>query len=196
MSTCYLSKVFIGKDVENRLLQACQRGDISTVNKALRLHVSPNVKDEFGVSAISKACAGGHTEVVRMLLEAGADPNVKQSGNVTPIHVAAKGKHNEIIKHLILNKASLEPCTSSGLKPLDFIPHESELWFIFTDALKGEMPELEEILDVPDIPEYSLPDGAAPKKGKKKGKKGGKKGKKGGKKKGGKKKGGKKKKKK
>lgn len=108
------------------------------------------------------------------------------------------GKHTEIVKHLILNGATLDARTSAGLTPIDFLQHESELWNLFSDALRGEMPELDEIPDVPEIPDYALPEGAEAKKGKKKGKKGKKGGKKGkgGKKKGGKKKGGKKKKKK
>lgn len=106
------------------------------------------------------------------------------------------GKHTEVAKHLIINGATLDARTSTGLTPMDFLKHESELWNIINDALRGYLPEIEEIPDVPEIPDYALPEGAAPKKGKKKGKKGKKGSKKGGKKKGGKKKGGKKKKKK
>ena len=104
------------------------------------------------------------------------------------------GKHVEVAKHLILNGAKLDAKTSVGLAPMDFVSDTSEIWTLISDALKGDMPELEDIPDVPEIPDYALPEGAEGKK-KKKGKKG-KKGKKSGKKKGGKKKSGKKKKKK
>ena len=58
MALVFINKTFIGKDIENKFLQACEKGDISSVNKILRLKVSPNTKDDLGRSALSKASAG------------------------------------------------------------------------------------------------------------------------------------------
>ena len=58
MAVIQMSKTYLGEEIKSRFCQACGKGDISTVNKILRLKVSPNTNDEFGVSAISKACAG------------------------------------------------------------------------------------------------------------------------------------------
>lgn len=58
MALLYINKTFIGKDIENKFLQACEQGDISSVNKLMRLHLSPNLKDDLGRSALSKACIG------------------------------------------------------------------------------------------------------------------------------------------
>ena len=58
MAIIQMSKNYLGDEIKYRFCDACQIGDISTVNKILRFKVSANVKDEFGVSAIAKACAG------------------------------------------------------------------------------------------------------------------------------------------
>ena len=58
MSQIHISKTYLGEEIISRFCQACEKGDVSTVNKILRFKVSPNAKDEFGMSAISKASAG------------------------------------------------------------------------------------------------------------------------------------------
>lgn len=58
MSHIYLNKTFIGKDIQNKFLAACSNGDISSVSKLLRLHVSANTKDEFGKSGLARAAEG------------------------------------------------------------------------------------------------------------------------------------------
>ena len=58
MSLVQISKTYLGEEIVSRFCLACEKGDVSTVNKILRFKVSPNSKDEFGVSAISKASAG------------------------------------------------------------------------------------------------------------------------------------------
>ncbi len=73
--------------------------------------------------------------------------------------------------------------TASGLQPIDFTTYYSATWEVLNAALMGQMPELEQISDIPIVPDYAIANGEAKKKRKKSGKKG-KKGKKGGKKKG------------
>ncbi|PVD22085.1 hypothetical protein C0Q70_17889 [Pomacea canaliculata] len=89
MGTFSLSPSFVGLETERRLVSAASVGDVSTVRKLLRKKVNPDVRDEFGYTAISKASAGGHTEVVRMLLDAGANLNLTVAAMVTPLHSAA-----------------------------------------------------------------------------------------------------------
>ena len=97
------------------------------------------------------------------------------------------------VKRLLIGGAKLNLATTSGITPMDITKHGSDVWEVMNDAKKGDLPEIDEVNDVPEIPDHSI--GGEGKK-KKKGKGGKKKGAKGGKKKGGKKKGGKKKKKK
>ena len=44
--------------LEQRMLTAADAGDAGTVRKLLKKFVSPNVRDEAGVSALSKAARG------------------------------------------------------------------------------------------------------------------------------------------
>ncbi|GFS03075.1 protein phosphatase 1 regulatory subunit 16A [Elysia marginata] len=108
-----------------------------------------------------------------------------------------KDHHTETVKQLVLAGAALDAENCNHITPIQLAKYDSDTWDVLNDAKRGDMPELEDELEVPDIPDYALPDGADGKKGKKK--KSGKKGKKGkgkkGKKSGGKKKGKKKKKK-
>ena len=97
------------------------------------------------------------------------------------------------VKHLILAGAALDVENSNIIQPIGLSHYNTETWQVLNDARKGDMPELEEESEVPEIPDYALPDGDTSKKKKKKSGKKGKKGKKGGKK-SGKKKGKKKKK--
>ena len=73
-----------------------------------------------------------------------------------------------------------------NVRPIDLTPYNSETWGILHEASAGEMPELEEICEVPIVPDYAIAGGTTKKKKKggkrKKGK--GKKGKKSGKKSG------------
>ncbi|KAK3087053.1 hypothetical protein FSP39_001051 [Pinctada imbricata] len=187
-----MSKVYLGKDFEHRLAEAAGNGDSMTVLKILSFKVDPNSRDENRVPAITRASTDGHFEIVNMLIDAGANVNITSNYNVTPLHAAAKGQHINCVKHLLLGGAKLTNMTTSGITPMDIAKFGSPAWEIMNDFKKGEMPEIEEVNDVPEIPDYSI-GGEGKKKKKGKGKK---KGGKGGKKKGGKKKGGKKKKKK
>ncbi|XP_064650184.1 ankyrin repeat domain-containing protein 54-like [Lineus longissimus] len=182
--------------MEARLVEVASRGDIATVKKLLRKNIDPNFRDESGFTAVARASAGGHAEVVRLLLEAKGDPNTFNAVLTRPLHLAAAANHTETVKHLILGGADMKTKTRDGYQPADLVSHDKESWQILHNAKLGDLPEIEDINELPFVPDYSIP-GAKPKK--EKGKKGKKGKKKGGKKKGGKKKGkgkGKKKKKK
>ena len=58
MSVIPISRIFIGKDMESRLVHASEIGDLSTVKKLLKFKVNPNARDESGMSALTKACDG------------------------------------------------------------------------------------------------------------------------------------------
>lgn len=73
MGTFSLSPSFVGLETERRLVSAASVGDVSTVRKLLRKKVNPDVRDEFGYTAISKASAG----------EISASPNILQFVVVT-----------------------------------------------------------------------------------------------------------------
>jgi hypothetical protein len=47
MSVIPISRIFIGKDMESRLVYASEIGDLSTVKKLLKFKVNPNARDEY-----------------------------------------------------------------------------------------------------------------------------------------------------
>ncbi len=51
-------------DLEQRLLQASENGEASTVRKLLRHRANPNAQDERGDTALSKAARGMYTVTV------------------------------------------------------------------------------------------------------------------------------------
>ncbi|KAJ8300334.1 hypothetical protein KUTeg_021853 [Tegillarca granosa] len=63
MAALVLSRKYIGKDIENRLLQAAERGDVSTVSKILKIKIDPNVRDGDGATAVTKAAAEKNVRV-------------------------------------------------------------------------------------------------------------------------------------
>jgi len=119
------------------------------------------------------------------LLEAGADVNKSVNSHVSPLHAAASKNRVNTVKQLLVGGAALDALNSNEIAPIGLCNYNTESWDVLNDARKGDMPEIEEELEVAEVPDYALPDGATSKKKKKSGKKG-KKGKKG---KGGKKKG-------
>ncbi|GFO49489.1 ankyrin repeat domain 54 [Plakobranchus ocellatus] len=194
MNTLSVSDIYISKQTEQRLVAAAGAGDISTVRKLLRKHVPTNILDTYGKSALHMASLAGHSEIVRILLEAGAQVNQTIGSKVTPLHAAARNHNTETIKRLVLGGAVLDAENQNGFTPINLCRHNTNAWEVLNDAGQGDMPEgIEEESEVPEIPDYALPDAASMLKGKKKNKSGSKKGKKvkgkKGKKSGGKKKG-------
>ncbi|ESO92585.1 hypothetical protein LOTGIDRAFT_233032 [Lottia gigantea] len=152
-----LSKVYIGKETENRLVSSAGQGDISSVLKLLRKRVNPNLRDEVGVTALARAAAGHHTETVKYLILAGAKLDCETSSGVRPINFTrVKSETWQVLL-----------AASHGEIP--------------------EIEEINEVPDVPDFAIEGGAAKSKTKSGKKKkgkkGKKGGKKGKKKGKKK-------------
>ena len=58
MVPTYISKQLITEDFSVRLIAAAHENDISTVFKLLRKTVNPNIRDEYGSTALVKACEG------------------------------------------------------------------------------------------------------------------------------------------
>ena len=66
------------------------------------------------------------------------------------------GQHTEIAKLLILAGALHDCKNKDGMQPIDFALKESKTWKVFRECAEGIKPELEEIVDVLAIPEFSL----------------------------------------
>lgn len=59
---------------EDKLLSAIHQGDLSAVNKLLKLPTNLSVRETDSLTPLMLACRSGHLELVKTLLEAGCDP--------------------------------------------------------------------------------------------------------------------------
>jgi len=68
------------------IISAAYTGQQKLVSYLLATGVSPEMKDKYGGTALSRAAQYGHIETVELLLNAGVDANVKDNeGGNTPI---------------------------------------------------------------------------------------------------------------
>ncbi|KAF7504890.1 hypothetical protein GJ744_001611 [Endocarpon pusillum] len=83
----------------------------------------PEVRDEFGLTALQQACQAGALDVVALLLQKGADPKSSYDGDTaastrsispprTPLHLAASHGHLDIVKALLQAGSDLEASTA------------------------------------------------------------------------------------
>ncbi|XP_060072177.1 ankyrin repeat domain-containing protein 33B-like [Ylistrum balloti] len=87
------------------LLEACQEGDIESVQNILEdtpTDEEINESDRTGKTALSHACVLGLTPVVELLSETpGVDPNIGDKDGTTPLIFAAQAGYREIVKFLL-----------------------------------------------------------------------------------------------
>ena len=73
--------------VHQRLREACSKGDLDGVNKALQSGADPNAKDEFDNTALHYAARNGTPTLMQVLIGSGANPNVANSEGKTPLDI-------------------------------------------------------------------------------------------------------------
>lgn len=132
----------------HQLLEACKNGNAITVRKVLQTHhVSPEVKDATGVSALSRACRAGHYTIAKVLIDFGADPNNCDAVGVGPLHHAAVGMYEDIVRLLLLNRANPQMRTKCGYMARDYARYKTKVWRML-DMEYGDMPKKKPSLDV------------------------------------------------
>lgn len=104
--------------LRQRILNAAEDGDESTVEMLLALGASPETKDQEGRSSIFRASFRGHLPVVHMLLVAGA--NVDNATNCArrPLMAAISQGHTDIVFLLVSYDANINAAGINGKTPL------------------------------------------------------------------------------
>jgi SepF-like predicted cell division protein (DUF552 family) len=116
-------------DLNEKLLDAVEEGDIAKVKELLKKGSDPNARDHgprervwrYGKTPLCLAVEHGHTEIVKLLIEHGADVNASCyiDSFETPLHQAVVDDDTEIAKLLIQNGADVNARRSfDGLTPL------------------------------------------------------------------------------
>src|SRR4051812_27557195 len=72
------------------LVDAADQGKVYEVVKLLKSGTSPNVKGEFGTTALMRAAYKGNLDTVKILIEAGANINLTDMGGATALHLASR----------------------------------------------------------------------------------------------------------
>jgi hypothetical protein len=99
-------------------LTSAEKGDLVAVNLFLAAGMDPNVKDQYGGTALRYAASKGHVDVVRALLEKGADVNVQDLDGFTPLRYAVYFGHLEVVRLLLEKGADVNVKDRWGATPL------------------------------------------------------------------------------
>ena len=71
-------------DLNNKLLEAAEKGDLKLVKELLDQGADLEAKDKYGRRPLHNAVYYGHLEVVKLLLDRGADLEAKTNSGKTP----------------------------------------------------------------------------------------------------------------
>ena len=97
-------------DINDDLLTAARRGELTQVKALVDKGADINTKTAYGVTPLYAAAMNGHAEVVKFLAEKGADVNVRDTFyKGTAISIAAQKKHAEVVKVMLDHGAKAEP---------------------------------------------------------------------------------------
>ncbi|KAH9498964.1 hypothetical protein Btru_004081 [Bulinus truncatus] len=102
-------------DVNQCVIEASSRGNVTVLTKLLALHPRLSYGDEQNRRAIHYAARNGHLECVRLLLKAGAITNCSDDEGKTPLHLACAYGHVEVVRMLVHQGGQVNSCrTETG----------------------------------------------------------------------------------
>ena len=123
-------------DLQSRLAQAANQGDIDECRRLLAAGADPAFADADKFTPLHEAAQGGHPTVCALLIEAGASLDAVDKTNNTPLHQAARFNHPEVVRTLVKAGGELERPAFEGRTPL------------CQAALYGSKDALEALIDV------------------------------------------------
>jgi hypothetical protein len=100
------------------LYHAAFNGDVKRTKELLKKGISPNIRNEYGLTPLHMAAYGGHVDVVALLLEHGVSPNAQNKHDVTPLHRAARQGRVDVVKLLLEHGADPNARAIIGGTPL------------------------------------------------------------------------------
>ena len=104
--------------LNDELIDAAKRGDISAVRKLIAKGANPNAVNNSSITPLLAACYYGHHLVVAELVSKNADVNFKNEDDHTPLHFAVMEKQVQVLEILLKHGANPEVFESDGLTPL------------------------------------------------------------------------------
>ena len=101
------------------LVNACEKGEIQIVERALRTGMKPDSPDGLGRIPMSMAVDVNQTEIIGMLLKFGADPNLLDHEGNTPLIKAVEWAHHDMIAMMMENGGDYNKVNKGGISALD-----------------------------------------------------------------------------
>ncbi|MBI5252378.1 MAG: ankyrin repeat domain-containing protein [Desulfomonile tiedjei] len=100
-----IGQCFAEKGINDALIDAATRGDLSDVNTALDKGADVNARDKFGRTPLHWAAYKGHVEAMKSLLSRGADiDSQRMEESHVPRHPISIGPLSTPLYSAILNK--------------------------------------------------------------------------------------------
>lgn len=88
-------------DSEENLLSVAKRGDFDKLRTILNEGQDPNVKNDFGLTALHNTAKERSYKIAELVLDYGADPNARDKTEMTPLHYAAQNGHDRTVQLLL-----------------------------------------------------------------------------------------------
>ncbi|WP_188595803.1 ankyrin repeat domain-containing protein [Thermocladium modestius] len=108
------------QELNRQLIEAARYGNAEKVWELMEMEVSPNIKDDYGLSPLHHAAMHGEFDTVEILLEYSADVNARDNYGETPLHYAAMNGDLDTVKLLIKYGADPNTKNNDGKTPLDY----------------------------------------------------------------------------
>ena len=115
-----LEKVLIlGATTSTLFIRACSTGKADVVRKQIQEGLSPDTKDNYGLTGLIWAGRKGRVGVAKVLVEAGADLDAKDRRGRTALFHAVVFNRHEFVEYIAAQGAFLSPIDEHGCTPLD-----------------------------------------------------------------------------
>jgi ankyrin repeat protein len=102
------------------IINAAYKGDVEMVKKILAAKPDPDVRNQFGATALHEAIWVSNLEVIKLLLDYGFDVNaVVPSNGYTPLHYAVWLNKPDAVILLIQHKADRNIKDKKNQTPLE-----------------------------------------------------------------------------
>ena len=109
----------IDKQLVQDFHEAAGNGDFFEVAKMLADGVPPDVRNEYGGTALLRVAFHNNTDIAQFLLQRGADANVQDDGGYTPLHNAARWNSTDVAQCLLQHGADKNVRDGYNRTPLD-----------------------------------------------------------------------------
>lgn len=123
--------------LNERLMEASDRGDVRTVNRLIANGADVNARDYAKWTPLHEAAGNGHEGVVKALVKRGANIHAKNNAGLTALHLGAGNGHEGVVKTLV---AMGHVITEEEFKLFETMVLEHEMFQRIETIYKAQTP--------------------------------------------------------